>query len=295
MKQQFLVDIADTFKTYIYEDNRKAVPSSATFTVYKPGSSEKLIDGVAMTVAADGLLSYALTAVHNDIADENYKAVISYVLAGTTYYITLFYDVVKSVLAQVITDDDLINELPQLRDKQWLTHGVVDSGSTTTLIDAELKRYADDFFTGGLATNLTKDESREITDFTASSGTVTTVAFSAANAASDKYQLQRSFSKEIQRAFEKLESMLFQAGRRAYLVLDSSDLREVHILLSVAETCKGFITSDGGSMWSYFFDLYDKRSYAIFKSLNLKYDISKDGYVSSEEESLRIKRTTGRT
>ena len=294
MKQQFLYNTAGTFKAYVYEHNRKLVPTSATITVYEPASSSILITG-SMAVAADGLLSYALTAADNDDAKENYKVVIAYVSGGSTFYLTLFYDVVKSILAQVITDDDLINELPQLRDKQWLTHGVVDSGSTTTLIDAELKRYADDFFTGGLATNLTKDESREITDFTASSGTVTTVAFSAANAASDKYQLQRSFSKEIQRAFEKLESMLFQAGRRAYLVLDSSDLREVHILLSVAETCKGFITSDGGSMWSYFFDLYDKRSYAIFKSLNLKYDSSQDGYVSAEEENARIKRTIGRT
>ena len=44
-----------------------------------------------------------------------------------------------------------MNELPQLKDNGWRVHGTADSGSTTTLIDAELKRYEDDYFTGGLA------------------------------------------------------------------------------------------------------------------------------------------------
>mgnify|MGYP001599701546 FL=1 len=295
MRQQFLVDIVDTFKAYVYENNRKIVPTSATITVYKPGVTEKLIDAAAMTVAADGLLSYALTITHNDVADENYKAVIAYVVSGTTYYTTFFYDVVNAKLGIIITDDDLFNELPQLKDKGLCVHGAVDSGTTTTLIDDELKRYEDDYFTGGLATNLTNNETREITDFVSSTGTVTTAAFATANAAGNKYMLQRSFAKEIQRAFEKLEDMLKQVGRRAHLVLDSYDLREVHILTSVAEACKGMVTTEGGSMWSYFYELYDKRAYAVFKSLNLKYDDSEDGVIAGAEESRRLTRTLGRS
>lgn len=293
MKQQFLVDIADTFRAYVYENNRIVVPSSATITVYKPGTSEVLISATTMTVAADGLLSYALTTTHNDVADENYKVVVAYIVSAVTYYATFFYDVVNSKLSIVITDDDVINELPQLKDNGYVVHGVIDSGSTTTIVDAELKRYSDDYFTGGLATNLTNDETREITDFVSSTGTVTTATMTA-NDAADKYLLQRSFTKEIARAFEKLEDLLKQAGRRAHLVLDAYDVREVHILMSVAEICKGMITSEGGSMWSYFFELYDKRGYALFNKLNLKYDDSKDGYVSGAEESRRITRTLGR-
>lgn len=293
MRQQFLVDIADTFKTYIYEDNRKAVPSSATFTVYKPGTDTKLIDSQAMTVGSDGLLSYALTATHNDVADENYKAVIAYVLSSTTYYATLFYDVVNVKLVSVVTDEDIINELPQLKDYGWRVHGTADSGSTTTIVDAELKRYEDDYFTGGLAHSLTKDEVREITDFVSSTGTITTTAFNSAISA-DKYLLTRSFTKEIQRAFEKIEDMLSRGGKRAHLILDPYDLREVHIIQAVAEVCKG-LAAASDDFWTGMWKEYDPRAYAIFKSLNFKYDVSEDGYITGAEENKRMTRTIGRS
>ena len=293
MRQQFLVDIADTFKTYIYENNRKAVPTAATITVYHPGTSTILINAAAMTIAGDGLLSYALTVAHNDVANESYKAVLSYTVGGVIYRATSFYDVIHSKLSIVITDDDLLGELPQIKDNNYVVHGTADSGSATTLVDDELKRYADDYFTGGLSTNLTNNETREITDFVSSTGTVTVVT-GAATAAGNKYVLQRSFGKEIARSFEKLEDMLYQAGRRAHLVLDPYDLREMHILLSVAEVCKGLVTAEGG-MWFSFYERYNKHAYAVFKGLNLKYDDSDDGYIASEEESRRLGRRTGRS
>src|SRR3972149_2606290 len=100
MKQQFLEDTTGILKTYVFAFNRKIVPASATLTVYKPGSSDKLIDAEAMTVAADGLLSYALTAAHNDIAGEDYKAVITYVYDSESTPYNLFHDVVKSKLVK---------------------------------------------------------------------------------------------------------------------------------------------------------------------------------------------------
>ncbi|MBI5560559.1 MAG: hypothetical protein HY883_04735 [Deltaproteobacteria bacterium] len=287
MKQAFLEDTAETFKTYVYENNRKLVPTSATITVYKPGSTEKLIDGAAMTIGSDGLLSYALTAAHNDIADENYKAMISYVYNAATYYLTLFYDVVNSKLVKVITDDDITAELPQLKDNNWRVHGTADSGSTTTIADAELKRYEDDYFTGGTAYSLAKDETREITDFDSATGTVTTTAFSSAIAAGEKYILTRSYSKEIQRAFEKIEEMLNRTGKRPHLILDPYDLREVHIYYSVAEVCKGLVTGNK-TLWWELWQEYDGKARAVFDGINFKYDASNDGYIADSEESGRL-------
>lgn len=293
MRQQFLVDTAETFQTYVYENNRKVVPASATLTVYKPGSTDKLIDSQSMTVGSDGLLSYGLTTTHNDIAGENYKAVISYVYNSTTYTITLFYDVVNSKLVKVITDEDLVNELPQLKDNGWRVYGTADSGSTTTIVDAELKRYEDDYFTGGLAYSLTRDETREITDFVGSTGTVTTAAFTGA-IATDKYILTRSFTKEIQRAFEKIDELLCRSGKRAHLILDPYDLREVHILYAVAEVCKGFTKDGVDSFWWELWKDYEAKACAIFKGLNFKYDTSNDGYIAGNEEGKRLTRAIGR-
>ena len=292
MKQNFLVDTAETFKTYIWQDNQKVVPSSATLTVYQPGSDTVLINAQSLSIAGDGLLTYSLTTIHNDVADENYKAVISYVLSGTTYVATLFYDVVNSKLHMVIHDEDLINELPQILDKGWRVHGTATSGSTTTIVDLNLSRYDDDYLTGGLATSLTLGETRKITDFVSSTGTVTTETFGTA-IATDKYVLQRSYSKEIVRAFEKIQELLAREGRVANLILDPYDLREVHINFAIAEVCKSFVTEEGG-MWWEFWQEYKKVAYAIYKNLNLKYDESDDGYIAGSEEKVPFKRTLGR-
>lgn len=287
MKQQLLAGTAGAFKIYVYEYNQKIVPSSASLTVYKPGGDVKLVDNASMTVGPDGLLSYGLTAEDNSTADMNYKADITYVCGADTYYTTHFYDVVKSRLVKVVVDDDVVAELPQLKDNGWRVRGTAEGGSAATIVDSELKRYEDDYFTGGLAYSLDKDESREITDFVSATGTVTTANFSAAVAAGDKYILTRSYSREIQRAFEKIEEKLIRLGKRPELVLDPYDLREVHIYYSVAEVCKGLITGDE-SFWWEMWKSYEKKADEIFGAVNFKYDASSDGYITGGEESARV-------
>ena len=291
MKQNFLLDIAETFKTYIFEDNQRIVPTSAVITIFKPGGTTELVSGAGMSVAADGLLSYALTADDNNTADENYRAVVSYV-SGATFHATIFYDVVRSKLHKVIVDEDVVNELPQLRDNGWRKHGTAESGSETTIVDSNLNHFPDDHFTGGLAYSIDKDETRQITNFVGSTGTVTTSAFSGA-IATDKYILTRSYTKEIQRAFEKIEELLVSAGRRPDLILDSGDLRGVHILFATAEVCKGMVTEDAG-MWFEFMSRYENKADKAFNKLNLKYDDSDDGVISEPEESKRFRTTAGR-
>ena len=292
MKQIFLKDIADIFKAYVYEDNQKVIPTSALITIFNPGGTTELVSGAGMGVAADGLLSYTLSADNNDTTDENYRAVISYIVGGTTFSVALFYDVVHSKLHKVITDEDIVNELPQLRDNGWREHGTAESGTATTIVDPNLNHFSDDHFTGGLAYSIDKDETRRVTDFVGSTGTVTTEAFSAV-IGTDKYILIRSYTKEIQRAFEKIEDLLVSAGRRPDLILDSSDLRGVHILFATAEVCKGMVTEDAG-MWFEFMSRYENKAEKAFNKLNLKYDESDDGVISNPEESKRFSTTAGR-
>jgi hypothetical protein len=287
MKQQLLADITGIFKSYIYEDNKKIIPSSATLTVYKPGGDVKLVDGASMMVGSDGLLSYTLTSQDNSIADINYKAVITYIYGSDTLYATLFYDVVKSRLMKVVVDDDVVAELPQLKDNGWRVRGAVESGSTTTIVDSELKRYEDGFFTGGLAYSIDKDESREIADFVSSTGTVTTADFSTAISSGEKYILTRSYSREIQRAFEKIEDKLARLGKRPELVLDPYDLKEVHIYQSVAEVCKGLITESDNFWWE-MWKSYESKADETFRAFNFKYDSSEDGYITGAEESTTV-------
>ncbi|MFQ5428041.1 MAG: hypothetical protein ACE5EZ_03575 [Thermodesulfobacteriota bacterium] len=295
MKQQFRVNTAETFRTYVFENNRRAEPSTAVITIYRPGSSEKLVDAAPMTISADGLLSYGLSVVENSQTGSSYKADITYQLGAETFYATLFYDVVMSKLIKVITDEDIINELPQLKDNGWRVSGTASGGSASTILDAELARYVDEYFTGGLATSLDKGETREITSFSSATGTVTTTAFSAAVVSGEKYFLRRSFGHEIQRAFEKIEEKIIRMGKRPELILDSVDLREVHIYFSVAEVCKGLVTERETFWWDIWKD-YESRAEKTFENLQFKYDASGDGYITGSEADTRtrVRRTVRR-
>ena len=288
MKQQFIIDTAESFQTYIYADNQKVVPTSANITVYEPGSDTELVGQTAMSVASDGLLSFDLSAGNNDTADENYKVVIDYVVGADTFYVTMFYDIVNSKIHIVITDTDVVNELPQLRENGWRTNGQAQSGSSTTLVDAELigERNADDYFTGGTLYSIDRDETRFVTDFSSATGTVTTEAFTGA-IATDKYVLTKSYTTEIKRAFEKIEDLLNRSGRRPHLIIDSGDLRELHITYAVAEVTKG-MASDVDDNWWALWEKYDKRAFAIFNDLNLKYDEDWSGNITSDEEDKRF-------
>jgi len=294
MKQQFRVNTAETFRTYVYENNRKAVPSSASITIYRPGLNEKIVDAAPMTIGVDGLLSYALSAAENAQPGLDYKAEITYTLGAETFYATLFYDVVRSRLVKVVTDDDLVSELPQLKDAGWRVTGTATGGSTTTITDPELTRYEDEYFTGGFATSLDKSETREITAFASATGTLTTTAFSSAVVQGERYSIRRSFTREIGRAFEKIEDALLRIGKRPDLILDPVELREAHIYYSVAEVCKGLVTEKGSFWWDMWKD-YEARADETFSSLRFKYDASGDGHISRSERGRAQERVrTGR-
>ncbi len=283
MKQIFLKDTADTFKAYIYENNRIAVPQSAQISIYKPAGTA-LITNAAMTIGADGLLSYALSAGDNAQLGSDYKAVIAYTLNGAAFCSVFFYDVVISRPGIVITDEDLLSELPQIKDNGWRVFGSADGGSSSTITDPELKRYADDYFTGGLAHSTDKDETRVITGFVASTGTCTTTPFSSAITLGERYILTRSFGREITRAFEKIEEMLEQTGRRIDLVIDPHVLRGLHIYGAVAEVCKGF-TSERDNIWWELWKEYEKKAAETFERMNFKYDSSGDGFIDTSERA----------
>ena len=282
-----MFNTGDVFKAYIYENNRKIAPASAIVTIYKPRTNYKLIDSATMAIATDGQLSYALSASDNFIPAINYKAVITYVRNSKTDYLVLFYDVVRSRLVSVVTDIDIVSELPQLKDNGWKVRGVASSGTASTITDPELQRYEDGYFTGGLAYSVSKDATREVLDFTSSTGTLTTTAFAAPIAAGENYIITRSYTREIKRAFEKLEEKVIRLGRRPELILDPYDLREVHIYCSVAEVCKGLTAEKPGFWWDMWKE-YEQKADTAFEGINFKYDFTEDGYIGGEEENSRV-------
>lgn len=282
MKQQILVNSTESFRAYIYEDGQIVVPDSATVTIYSPGSDVTLEEDSVMTVASDGELSLSLTLENNSLPEENYKSVITYIYGGDTDKAVRFYDVVNARLVSVVTDSDVTGELPQLKGSGWKVMGTSVSGTSSTIVDSELSIYPDDYFKGGTAYSIDKDELRNITGFDSATGTVTVDSFTSV-IGTDKYILTRSFSVEIKRAFEKIEESLVAIGRRPSLVLDPYDLKEVHIYISVSEVCKGLSTDDKGFWWKMWKE-YEKKGKDLFELMKFKYDTTEDGYIDDMEE-----------
>ena len=281
MKEQILHNSTESFSAYVYSGGLVVVPSSATVTISRPSGGDILLTDAVMTVATDGKLSLSLSSGHNSVLGENYKAVITYVYSGGTDKAVRFYDVVRSRLDSVITDSDVTSELPQLKGSGWKVMGKAESGSVTTIIDSELSNYSDDYFTGGTAYSVDKDELRKITSFDSATGTVTVEAFSSA-VVNDSYILTRSYGAEIVRAFDKLSEKISSMGKRPYLVLDPYDLKEIHLLMSVSEACKGLSLEEEGFYWKMWKE-YESRADKLFASLNFKYDYSGDGEISRGE------------
>lgn len=281
-KQEFLADTAGTFQLYVYEGNQKVVPTGATITVYSPFTADDIISAQAMTVDSDGLLNYALTTTHNADIEDNFQATISYVVGGVTFQATAFYDVVYFILASVITDDDVVQELPQITEKGYTEYGTATSGSTTTIVDLNLSRYPNDYFNGGLAESFTQGEKRLITDFASSTGTITVEAFSGA-VVTDKFMLRRSYTREIERALDKIRDRIRKKGLKHNLILDGSDLRSVHLYQTIAEICKSFVVARDDVWWN-FMEKFDEMADAEFRDFKFKYDNDEGGVLDSSEE-----------
>ena len=286
-KPRFLKDHPSTLTLYIHEDEGRIVPQWARLTIYRPRGQEKLIDSADMTIAQDGLLSYELTAADNSQTGENYRAVVEYSNGTYTGAVILFYDVVLNRPAIVVTHEDLVAELPQLSEGGWRHTGTAEDGSTTTIVDGALKGYPEGYFTGGMAHLVDRDETVKILGFDPESGTVTTEPLGSSVTSGERYILIRTFEREIERAFEKLEDRLLRAGIKPHLVMDPVDVRELHLYLSVAEVCKG-LSSGKDDFWWHLWKEYERGAERLFETTTLKYDRSRNGYISGSEEVTRI-------
>jgi hypothetical protein len=290
MKQSFLEDKTDTIRLTIYSNNRPIVPTTAYITLYKPGSDTALQARVAVTAidATTGEMTYSLTATHTATNDLNFKAVWEYVSGGVTYYENQLFDVVKSKLAIPITDDDLFNELPSLRKANVQATGTATAGTTGTLVDTTRRKEASDYWMGGklvILAGTDAGQERDITGFTQSTSTLTVdPAFSSAIDTTSIYKVTKSFATQIQQAFDKLETMLYNKGKRQDLILESSQIAFPLVYLVLESICRD-LSDDEGDKWDRLSKVYADKFDKSFNSMTLEYDEDETGAITEDEES----------
>ena len=292
-----MVDIADTIRLTVYDNNRPQIPTSATITLYNPSGSTLQASASATVDGTTGEMTYSLTATHTADEDLNYKAVWAYVLNGTTYYQTQLFDIVKSLLAIPITDDDLYNELDSLKKANYQATATATAGAAGSLTDTK-RREENDFWKGGtleIVSGTGVNQKRDITGFTLSTGVFTVTPNWTTNPDSTSiYVAIKSFSKKIQAAFDTVCTMLYDKGKRHELILESSQIAKPLIYLTIHMIALDLM-DEADDKWSRLADTYWKKFDTAFSNMKLDYDEDESGAIDETEKqqsqtSLRIGR-----
>lgn len=218
----------------------------------------------------------------------NYQAII--IVDGET--LVRLFDIVKYPFINEVTIEDLRDENRQaLDDIGYRINGDADSGSTTTLVDAT--KIGEETFLGGEleiypTDNADRSSFHTITAFDSATGTFTFSPARGVAVATNAYTTRRSFAEDIKRSGEIVQKELWKKDRRAYLILDNSQIKDL-IIYKFFERMYGrrrkAINEDNSDHvdFLYYSDLYR----SDYDGLPLVYDLDEDGVIDNDERFLK--------
>lgn len=286
MKQEFLQSKTGTIRISTYVSNVQQVPSSGTIVLKDP-SGTVIQASTAVTVAGSGEMTYSLTTTHTANLGLNFIAEWTYIISGVTYYEKQLFDVVLSRLSIPITDDDLYNELENLRKNAVQESGTATSATTSTLVDTATLKQADDYWNGGkieILAGTGVNQVRDISDFTQSTSTiVVSPNWTTTPDSTSVYRVIKSYSRAIEQSFIKLCTMIYNKGKRHCLILESSQLKVPMIYLTIHFIALDLM-SEKEDKWNRIADKYWDLFNESFNTLRLEYDADESGTISGVEE-----------
>ena len=294
---EILVDTDHTFMVDIYEDDLPCALAASTVCqvrVQKPGGSDLVAktDPTSVTEGLDGSTKNRITYTLTDTDEkfEDYILTWYAVRNGETeeHEHRVLFDICTTKLYSTVREEDIFRIAPGLeRSRVTLIEGTSDSGAAdgTTLVDAQLKAFPDDWWNGGsveIVSGTNEGEARNVTDFARATGTVTvSVAFPAQFTTTSIYRLRRSWEAIIDDAFEGVKWRVRNNGNRAALILDSGELynpirfHAIQLAYEALSSFHGEIPEEGAD-WQRAQE-YAAKYDAAFEAIPFHYDASEDG------------------
>ncbi len=231
---------AITYKKYI--DNLQIVPASATVTITTGGGEDMPtpITDAACAIDGVGTVSYTLSAANTVNLGENFVAEFKYIYNAVEYLDRLLFDIVINKIESIISDKDIEDEFSALKGLYFPIYGEITSiGAVNEIIDKRNLSEEKSYFKGGQVKILSGDNQdflSEILEYSYTDSKLTLKRSMAPNVISgDKFVILKSYENEITRAFDEILDWLRTQGYRPTLIIDDTQLREVHISLSVAK------------------------------------------------------------
>jgi len=102
--------------------------------------------------------------------------------------------------------------------------------------------------------------------------------------ASEIWATQTSYDPQIQEAWKILYRDIKNKGRRPHMLIDGSQLRELHILKTFEITLFDFARSAESIHWEKYL-AYKERYTDLFDALIIKYDEDEDGLIDADERA----------
>lgn len=283
MKQQLVVDsTTDALELEVWDHNVQVVPTSALVSIIVNGSTDVSLQ--AATVMTSGTCGYVPGAtVLADLA-ENCIAVWRLTIGGEYKYFRDMFDIVLNPLYPAVTDEDLIAECAQLQEYRYMESGPADSGTSTTLVSILLKEYQDNHFQGGtleITDGACAGEKQRIASSARATGTIALDAsLSTSVDSTSRFTARRSFQREIDRAWEDIEAMIQTKGYRPALIMNSEDLRPVHLYWTLVKVCRNLAKLPEDT-WSQRAQIYYEEYSAKLGMVRFAYDSDEDQWPDS--------------
>lgn len=280
MKQQLVEDSAtDQLELEVWDHNVRVVPTAALISIIVGASTE--VSLATATISATGVCTYVPGAtVLADLA-EDAVAEWKLTIAGEPKYFRQMFDIVLRPLHPAVTDEDLISECAQLQEYKYMASGLAESGTSVSLTSILLKEYADNHFQGGtleIVDGACAGEKQRISGNVSSTGTVTLdTSLSTTIDTTSRFVARRTYQREIDRAWEDVQAMIQSKGYRPALVMNSEDIRPVHLFWTLVKVCRNLSRSPEDIWWKRA-ETFDGEFQSRSGMLKFNYDSNEDDW-----------------
>lgn len=283
MKQQLIEDSAtDQLELEVWDHNVQVIPTAALISIIIDGATE--VSLATATITSLGTCTYIPGAAIIDDLAEDAVADWKLTIAAETKYFRQMFDVVLRPLHPAVTDEDLIAECAQLQDARYMEAGLASGGSSVSLVSILLQEYQDNHFQGGtleITDGSAAGEKKRIAGNTRATGTISlSVSLLSAVDSTSRFIARRSFQREIDRAWEDIEAMIQTKGYRPALIMNSEDLRPVHMYWTLVKICRNLSKSPDDIWWKRS-ETFNEEFTAKLGLVNFVYDSDQDQWPES--------------
>lgn len=285
------------FYTYGIQD----IPTSASISISN-NSGTAVITSQPVVIDSTGTLSYTLAAGSVTEA-RNYRANLTYTVAGVEKNVAYLYDVVKYPLRNEVSDADLFIHLNELRDKiREKTASTTSTGGLNYLVCSSLKNDFKDYTGGFITISLTATDSTtvnheaKIISWSQSTGTCTfSPSYTSTIASGTVFSIRPSFEPYILNAFNNfvlrdIRNKVYRYNTSLTSVaggyIDSTAVNTLTIFKTLELYCFSQVESENDK-WDVRYKAYAKSYADEFAKMCEPFDKDNDGNISDTEDSYR--------